>query len=118
MSAPPQPMYRALRIGGVASNGVLRCRIKSFSDRHDYEIGVRLYDGKVHCTCPHFEHRCAHHRPTLWSTKLCKHLETYRSALIRERLLRRPPLPEKGREGSIGDTPREPPASPRPPARC
>ncbi|GEM_PF-6915338 len=82
-------MRRGLQIGGVSSNGILRCRIRSFTHGPTYEIGVRIDNGLVHCTCPHFEHRCLRYHPTLWSPKLCKHLSEYRETLIQERLDRK-----------------------------
>ena len=38
MKHPDHP--RALQIGGVSSNGILRCKIKSFQNGPVYEIGV------------------------------------------------------------------------------
>jgi len=78
-------MKRSIQIGGISTNGILRCKIRSFEKGPTYEIGVRLDNGLVHCTCPHFEHRCLKFHPTLWSPKICKHLTLYRETLIRER---------------------------------
>lgn len=79
---------RALQIGGVSSNGILRCKIRSFTDGPVYEIGVRLEDGRVCCTCPDFEYRHGLYAPTLGHGHTCKHLDEFRATLQHEQSAR------------------------------
>jgi hypothetical protein len=73
--------------GALSTKGLLRYSVKSAEKGGPtYRLAVRALDGRCHCECPHFAHRCAWASPTIDSpdAMLCKHLRTYRSEIQRD----------------------------------
>lgn len=80
-----------MQIHGVRGDS-LRAEVQGRTNKH--KVAVRLSDGACACNCEHFQHRCKHGYPTIYSGKVCRHIEAFRERLQMELADRQEPPAE------------------------
>lgn len=77
---------RALWGSGTPNKkGVIRYRVKSETRPGvTHIVAAQVGTARVHCTCEDFTNRCAKFKPSISFGPVCKHIRTYKVAIIRD----------------------------------